>query len=632
MRFQILSIALAMLALAAPASASPETTFTYQGSLNQSGSPADGAYDLGFSLWDAPAGGTQIGATVQSPSHAVADGLFTVQLDFGAAALDGNQRWLQISVNAVTLAPRTPVTPSPYAVQTRGIYVDELERTGLGTIAPESRLHIFTGSAGAVTTWPGSLATLEASSHAYLSLLAPPAFERGIFFGEPASNVHGGILYNSAATPNGFQFRTGGNTTRMVIASDGDVGIGTDNPIANLQVRGAGTSGVLRVTNGGSGGGTAIIAADVGSDGRAASFFGTSSSTLFSCTNVGTGLAASFSGGVTMTSGNLGVGTTNPKGTLHVTGDYYGLGHVWLHAFEGDGADGTAYVQARDDSGTSTIDMVFRTQFAGDYIDTMRLDGSRVAIGGEDPSLFLAKLYVAQPATSIIANPPALTLDRTALDGVLVAFRALGSQRGSISVSGNTVSYNAFTGSHYAYPDTDAPIARATLVRMTGNNRADADDPTGEIVYGIAPTTTPNDPACLGSYLAPMSLAEGPDAQPDLVMAAGNGDLWVVDAGTGDLEPGDGLISSDVPGCAMKDDPARFATGHVVARCAQRIAWHDIAPGADGHRRARISVLFGAYERGPTAAALAEENKRLRDRLDALEALVRDRVEQGAGE
>jgi hypothetical protein len=46
-----------------------------------------------------PAGGNQIGNTVAEDSVGVSDGVFTVQLDFGANAFSsGNDRWLQIAV------------------------------------------------------------------------------------------------------------------------------------------------------------------------------------------------------------------------------------------------------------------------------------------------------------------------------------------------------------------------------------------------------------------------------------------------------------------------------------------------------------------------------------------------------
>jgi hypothetical protein len=90
--------------------------------------------------------------------------------------------------------------------------------------------------------------------------------------------------------------------------------------------------------------------------------------------------------------GNVGIGTTAPKQRLHNTGAYYGSGNLYLHAFEGDGAEGTAYVQARDDSGTSSINLRLRTQLDGQIVNTMHLGANgRVGIGTTAP---LAPLHV----------------------------------------------------------------------------------------------------------------------------------------------------------------------------------------------------------------------------------------------
>jgi len=70
----------------------------------------------------------------------------------------------------------------------------------------------------------------------------------------------------------------------------------------------------------------------------------------------------------------VGIGIEKPKATLHVDGDYYGRGHVWFHAYEGDGKDGKAYIQARDDSGKSSIGFEFRTQNAGNIVAVLNMD------------------------------------------------------------------------------------------------------------------------------------------------------------------------------------------------------------------------------------------------------------------
>jgi hypothetical protein len=73
---------------------------------------------LTFALYDSASGGSQIGGAITT-SLTLANGLFTVNLDFGAGAFNGSARWLDISItNGVvgqTLSPRVQVLPAPYA-------------------------------------------------------------------------------------------------------------------------------------------------------------------------------------------------------------------------------------------------------------------------------------------------------------------------------------------------------------------------------------------------------------------------------------------------------------------------------------------------------------------------------------
>ena len=104
------------------------SAFTYQGSLTQASLPVTGLQDFEFRLFNAAAGGAQQGATIPVADWGVTNGLFTVPLDFGAAAFPGADRWLQIAVRAgantgsyTTLSPRQQITSTPYAVTARGI-------------------------------------------------------------------------------------------------------------------------------------------------------------------------------------------------------------------------------------------------------------------------------------------------------------------------------------------------------------------------------------------------------------------------------------------------------------------------------------------------------------------------------
>lgn len=268
-RFTLLINIISVLAVfVAPASAQTDTTFTYQGQLKENSLPVNGLYNMDFSLWDSASGGNQIGAEIMFNGQPVMDGRFTVELDFGDGAFDNTDRWLEISVNGNELDPRTPITGTPYSIQTRGIFVDDKDHVGIGNTTPERPLHVQEGSAGNFTAFVNSIAVLERDGHGYLSILTPEDTERGILFGDPESNISGGIIYNNAAVPDGFQIRTGDNQTQMVIDESG-VGIGTTSPIYPLDVRSSTVLGIGVWTTGDGGTGDSIVAKCTGAGARA---------------------------------------------------------------------------------------------------------------------------------------------------------------------------------------------------------------------------------------------------------------------------------------------------------------------------------------------------------------------------
>jgi hypothetical protein len=158
-RWFLLVVAAGLPGTGASLSAEPfGTAFTYQGWLTQSGVPLNGNADFQFSLWDAagsgspPTGGNQIGVMLafdgaggHPPPVTISNGRFTVQLDFGAPAFASDARWLQIAVrhpaasgSYATLSPRQKITPTPFALQTRGIVVDESGRAAIGSNDPST--------------------------------------------------------------------------------------------------------------------------------------------------------------------------------------------------------------------------------------------------------------------------------------------------------------------------------------------------------------------------------------------------------------------------------------------------------------------------------------------------------------
>lgn len=119
-----LSVFVTLLAVVAVCvSASPlGTAFTYQGKLTDSGGVGqNGSLSMSFKLFDMATAGTQIGSTVNLTGVSVANGLFTVQLDFGASAFAGQKRWLETTVGAQTLSPRAEITSAPNAIYAQSV-------------------------------------------------------------------------------------------------------------------------------------------------------------------------------------------------------------------------------------------------------------------------------------------------------------------------------------------------------------------------------------------------------------------------------------------------------------------------------------------------------------------------------
>ncbi|MCY7348044.1 MAG: hypothetical protein LH614_17770, partial [Pyrinomonadaceae bacterium] len=118
-------LAVCLIVLACVASVAAQTTaFTYQGRFTDStvAQPTNGTYQMQFALFDAA--NAPVGAAITVPSVQVVNGIFTVSLDFGAAAFAANaERLLEIRVfNPATsvyvpLSPRQPVTSAPFAIR-----------------------------------------------------------------------------------------------------------------------------------------------------------------------------------------------------------------------------------------------------------------------------------------------------------------------------------------------------------------------------------------------------------------------------------------------------------------------------------------------------------------------------------
>ena len=128
------------------------TTLTYQGQLRQFGMPFTGTANLEFRLFDQLIGGGQVTGPQTRLNWPVEDGLFQVDLDFGTAAFDGSERYLEVRVDGATLSPRQHITATPYArlaattaanaIGTTEIDAAEVQRRVTGTCPPGQYLRV----------------------------------------------------------------------------------------------------------------------------------------------------------------------------------------------------------------------------------------------------------------------------------------------------------------------------------------------------------------------------------------------------------------------------------------------------------------------------------------------------------
>ena len=155
------------------------TAFTYQGRLNDGAAPANGSYDLTFSLFNTNLNGTPLVGPVTNSAISISNGLFKVMIDFGSSVWNGQTNWLEIGVRTNgaagfnTLAPRQQVTPTPYAITAEGvagvISSGNISGTYGNQVAFNNANNNFTGIGSNLTTLNASQLTFGTVADARLS-------------------------------------------------------------------------------------------------------------------------------------------------------------------------------------------------------------------------------------------------------------------------------------------------------------------------------------------------------------------------------------------------------------------------------------------------------------------------------
>ena len=180
--------------------------FTYQGRLVDNGVLANGNYELRFRLFDQLNAGTQIGSDQTLSPVVVTNGLFTVALDLGGSAFDGNARWLELaarlagSSSAVeVLTPRQPVNAVPYAMFALNSANDAATATLLSQLTTtvnslSNQLQTVNLTGLTVASGDPADASLLGKGYVRYQALAAPAWKNGTVINAPTARVgHGAV-------------------------------------------------------------------------------------------------------------------------------------------------------------------------------------------------------------------------------------------------------------------------------------------------------------------------------------------------------------------------------------------------------------------------------------------------------
>ena len=165
-------------------------------------------------------------------------------------------------------------------------------RVGIGTTAPDGKLHVYTGNSSATAHSSGDDLVIETTSDGGLSILAGSVGY--IMFGDSADNNAGQITYVHSSNYMSF---TANGSEAMRINSSGNLGIGTTAPTTALEVIGTGSGNALVASN------TLSTPQINAIDGRGLKLFDDASNGIF-----------------VEDGGNIGIGTTAPSTKLHIIG------------------------------------------------------------------------------------------------------------------------------------------------------------------------------------------------------------------------------------------------------------------------------------------------------------------------
>jgi hypothetical protein len=347
------------------------------------------------------------------------------------------------------------VTNDVTAAKLNALVADAVPTSNLSLNSTTGTIATFNSTTGTIATLnstTGTIATFNSTTGTIPTLVATTLITTGTGTAAapaivPTGDTNTGIFFPAADT---IAFAEGG-AEAMRIDSSGNVGVGTASPLTKLDVRGAGYVGELNVNYG------------IGTNGNAVINGGTN---LYLRPQSG-GLICE-AGGVERlninSSGNVGIGETNPQKPLHVKSS----SAAELLRLQSPSNTGQAFITYYKSGGTRKAYIGYASSVNEEFFisndengpmsfytfgtERLRIDSSgNVLIGKTSTSLGVAGTLLTLNANEFVCDSTVCqSLNRLTNDGALVNFYQAGSLEGSISVSGTTVSYNGGHLSRYS--------------------------------------------------------------------------------------------------------------------------------------------------------------------------------------